>query len=59
MSGKDEIAKIVFFAMERANAGTDDMRSNILIQQVNRSLFIVGNWKRQIRHHRESATTFH
>ena len=39
--------------MERANAGTDDMRSNILIQQVNRSLFIVGNQKRQIRHHRE------
>ena len=59
MSGKDEIAKIVFSAMERANAGTDDMRSNILIQQVNRSLFIVGNWKRLIRHHRENVTTFH
>ena len=44
--------------MERANAGTDDMRSNILIQQVKRSLFIVdfGNSKDD-RRPRESAGT--
>ena len=59
MSGKRRDSKNRILRNGESQPGTDDMRSNILIQQVNRSLFIVGNWKRQIRHHRESATTFH
>lgn len=58
MSGKGGTAEIVFSAAERANAGTEDMRTNILIQPGNHSLFTVGNWKRQIRPRRENGTTF-
>ena len=54
---KDETAKNVFFAMERANAKMNDMRSNTLMQLVNRNLFTVGNWKQQIKHHKGNEMT--
>ena len=39
---KDAIVKIVFYATERANVKTDDIRSDTLMPRENSSLFIVG-----------------
>jgi len=48
---KEEIARIGFFAMERANAKMDDMFTNTSMLMGKHSLFIAGNLKKRTGSH--------
>lgn len=58
MSEKEEIEKIVFFEVERANAEMGDMCSNTWIKLGSHNLYIAGNLKRQIKYLMENGMIF-
>lgn len=58
VSGKGEIIRTAFSAMERANAKMDDMLSNMSIPTGRCNLFIVGNWKKPTNSQQENGMIF-